>query len=128
MMLKLDRKSDRLKLVLLIASIVVSFAVLTYVSTIYRYGEYECPVHKLTGLQCPGCGGTRMLKSIMRFDIKSAFLFNPYMLVTTPIMSLSISYEAIKYILTGKINKHFDKFLICYAILTMTFGILRNII
>lgn len=128
MKLNLKNWHDRLKLVLLIAFVFVFLALAVYVSTIIRYGSYECPIHRLTGFDCPGCGGTRMVKAILRLDFESAFLFNPYMFMTLPIMTVAMTCEVIRYILKGKINEHLDDVLIVYAIFTLTFGIIRNII
>lgn len=128
MKLNLSLRKDRLKLVLMVVIGASTLAFMTYISTIYRYGQYECPIRKLTGLECPGCGGTRMLKSILKLDIKSAFLFNPYMFITLPIISAFTTVETTRYVLKGKVSKLFDKILIIYAICTLAFGILRNII
>lgn len=36
-----------------------------------------CPFKALTGIPCPGCGGTRALQSILRGDILNALYINP---------------------------------------------------
>ena len=35
-----------------------------------------CTFHSLTGLYCPGCGGTRCAKSLLRGDLAGAFGMN----------------------------------------------------
>jgi hypothetical protein len=43
-----------------------------------------CPVHRLTGLDCPGCGSTRSLGALARLDPVAAFDHNvlvPFALV-----------------------------------------------
>ena len=40
-----------------------------------------CPFNYLTGLQCPGCGGTRALHALLHGDIAGAFAFNPMLFV-----------------------------------------------
>ena len=40
-----------------------------------------CPVHTLTGLQCPGCGSTRMTLALLRGEISAAFGYNPLALL-----------------------------------------------
>lgn len=36
-----------------------------------------CMLHKLTGLYCPGCGGTRAVRSLLTCDILKSFYYNP---------------------------------------------------
>ena len=44
----------------------------------------ECVFHRLTGLPCLGCGGTRCARSLVRLDFGQAFLFHPgFFLVVT---------------------------------------------
>ena len=43
-----------------------------------------CIFNHLTGLLCPGCGTTRMLKSLFRLKIKDAFMFNPLVFCLLP--------------------------------------------
>ncbi len=39
-----------------------------------------CPVLQLTGWQCPGCGSTRALYSLLHGDVATAFAMNPLLL------------------------------------------------
>ncbi len=39
-----------------------------------------CPVHFLTGLYCPGCGGTRAVLYLLRGNIKSSLIHHPAVL------------------------------------------------
>lgn len=42
-----------------------------------RNGFYpRCPVHALTGLLCPGCGGTRALAALLRGHVGEALGWN----------------------------------------------------
>ena len=36
-----------------------------------------CPIHKLTGLPCPGCGMSRALFSLVRLDFAGAWYYHP---------------------------------------------------
>lgn len=36
-----------------------------------------CALHSLTGLQCPGCGGTRALHQLLHGNVRAAFQLNP---------------------------------------------------
>ena len=39
-----------------------------------------CPILTLTGWQCPGCGSTRALYSLLHGDVVQAFTMNPLLL------------------------------------------------
>ena len=36
-----------------------------------------CLFHRVTGLNCPGCGGTRAISAMLRLDFAAAFWYNP---------------------------------------------------
>lgn len=39
-----------------------------------------CVFHSLTGLYCPGCGGTRAVKCLLRGDLRMSFQYHPLVL------------------------------------------------
>lgn len=41
----------------------------------------SCPILKLTGISCPGCGMTRALISALQFNFAKAFYFHPLWLI-----------------------------------------------
>lgn len=50
--------------------------------TDYRIFGYlpECMFHRVTGLYCPGCGGTRALLLLLRGEIARSFCYHPVLL------------------------------------------------
>ncbi|RAJ43112.1 uncharacterized protein DUF2752 [Kitasatospora sp. SolWspMP-SS2h] len=46
-----------------------------------------CPWHRLTGLQCPGCGGTRMAYDLLHGDLAAAWHDNAALLLTLPFVA-----------------------------------------
>lgn len=38
---------------------------------------YACVLHTLTGLYCPGCGGTRAIMFLLHGDLLRSFLYHP---------------------------------------------------
>jgi hypothetical protein len=40
-----------------------------------------CSVRELTGLYCPGCGGTRCATNLLKGDLPGAFTMNPLLFV-----------------------------------------------
>lgn len=46
-----------------------------------------CPFHLLTGLDCPGCGMTRAMHSLLHLDLRAAFFFNPFVFAVAPFLA-----------------------------------------
>lgn len=40
----------------------------------------SCVFHSLTGLYCPGCGGTRAVRSLLKGDFRMSFQYHPLVL------------------------------------------------
>ncbi|MFC9326270.1 DUF2752 domain-containing protein [Kitasatospora sp. NPDC057015] len=47
-----------------------------------------CPWRRLTGLQCPGCGGTRMAYDLLHGDLAAAWHDNALLLLALPLVAL----------------------------------------
>jgi hypothetical protein len=43
-----------------------------------------CPLHQLTGLQCPGCGGLRAMHQLLHGHFAAAWRLNPLVIVLPP--------------------------------------------
>ncbi|MCH5167714.1 MAG: DUF2752 domain-containing protein [Erysipelotrichales bacterium] len=86
-----------------------------------------CIIKKITHLYCPGCGLTRMIISLLKLNFYQAFRYNPLLFI---LLILSIIYNIIKFIINNfstkkiKLNNYIYIFLL---ILTIGFGIIRNI-
>ena len=88
-----------------------------------------CFFHEITGLYCPGCGASRMCMALLRFDFKTAFYYNPALLVTAPVLAVLYILNKIRYIKTGKniSSKIEDILLIAVLVILILFCIYRNI-
>lgn len=58
-----------------------------------------CPFRAMTGLRCPGCGGTRAMYSLLHGDLAGTVRMNPLILVLYPVVigygaSLLADYRA----------------------------------
>ena len=51
-----------------------------------------CPLHRYTGLWCPGCGTTRALHQLFHGNVATAFRFNPLAISLLPV----IGYLAVR--------------------------------
>jgi len=49
--------------------------------------SFGCPFHAVTGLDCPGCGSTRAVGALTRFDLGAAFDQN----VLVPLATLFVA-------------------------------------
>lgn len=81
-----------------------------------------CIFNKITGFYCPGCGMTRALHSIFRFDFYQAFRFNALIFIMPPNFILYYLSKHNKYI---KLEK---TILILMIIIALGYGIARNTI
>lgn len=48
----------------------------------------SCPLHSLTGLDCPTCGGLRAAHLLLHGHIRAAFAMNPFLFFALPAASL----------------------------------------
>ncbi|MBQ9162210.1 MAG: DUF2752 domain-containing protein [Clostridia bacterium] len=87
-----------------------------------------CLFHESTGLKCPGCGISRMLASLVRFDVVSAFWYNPFLFTTGPLIIAYLACCEVKYVRFG--DRQMGKWEIIMWVelaLAIAYGILRNV-
>ena len=86
-----------------------------------------CPFRTITGWLCPGCGITHMLIALIQLDFHTAYLENPFLLLTLPFVIGQIIYQ--RYLqLTKQVNPRWNQVLLwLYVIALIIFGILRNL-
>ena len=86
-----------------------------------------CPFRTITGWLCPGCGITHMLIALIHLDFYTAYLENPFLLLTFPFLIGQIIYQ--RYLqLTKQVNPRWNQVLLgLYVIALIIFGILRNL-
>lgn len=49
-----------------------------------------CAFHSLTGLYCPGCGGTRAVTELLYGDLRMSFQYHPLVLYTAVVFLLEL--------------------------------------
>lgn len=88
-----------------------------------------CIFKIITGLDCPGCGITRCLFSLVNLDINKAFQYNA--LVTILIIPFTVYYLYLNYCYVidkpNKVKNIEHKISFIILILMILFGIYRNI-
>ena len=107
-------------LILLVLYIVVSSLTGIYI---------ECPIHKLTGLYCPGCGLTRMIKSILLLDFYQAFRYNQLLFISLPfVIFLFVNDLYSEFKGKKSFYKKIPNYIwIILIVITILYGVLRNI-
>lgn len=111
------RKSE---LLILVVSIIASYLLIYLL-------DIGCPINKIFGIECAGCGLTRMFLAIFKFNFYQAFRFNPCMFILLAFFVLYFIYVIICKLLRKKYFKLGFKTAIVIVVLVIGFGILRNI-
>lgn len=103
---------------LIIANIIVFIFVAAFIVYAYLVGGkdgYVCDFYTLTGLYCPGCGGSRSLISLFKLDIISSVKYN----IAVPFGIFVYVYYNVRGIIAA-VKKdweyfHKEKYMLCVA-------------
>ena len=91
--------------------------------------RFPCIFNLITGLLCPGCGVTRMIVALLRFDFASAYGYNKFLFVTSPLLLFLWVYSEWNYIKKGERDiGRLNVVLYIEGVMMFVFGIVRNII
>lgn len=85
-----------------------------------------CVFYEITGLYCPGCGITRSILSLIDGNIYQAFRYNPIIFIDIPLIIIASIIDFI-YKDNKKVKKVTNAIYIMLLIITLVFGVLRNI-
>ncbi len=94
------------------------------------YGfSIPCVFRKFTGLDCPGCGVSRMLLAMLRLDFSRAFLANRVLFCLLPVLLFLCVRAVWLYIRDGFVRDRLSTVLsgICVGIL-LVWGVVRNVL
>jgi hypothetical protein len=88
-----------------------------------------CPLHQMTGLECPGCGGLRAAHQLLHGHLDAAWHLNPIVVLLVPVM-LWLGLREVARELTGRtwpgiVNRPAYAWVLAAAL--VLFGILRNV-
>lgn len=82
--------------------VVVALSILYYRYDPEMYNFFpECPFHKYTGLDCPGCGSQRAVHALLHGNILQALNYNVLLVLSLPFLLIHFILKALSY-LTGK--------------------------
>jgi hypothetical protein len=88
-----------------------------------------CMFHRMTGLNCPGCGSLRAMHLLTHGHILTALRFNPLLILSLPILA----YYGLRFLFRGPGEGAFPsmmirpKWIAGLFIVLVVFAILRNI-
>ena len=77
--------------------IAVTLVVLVYAAVLWIF-KVPCPILKMTGRECIGCGMTRAILYALKFDFKTAFSYH-FMFWSVPLLYASFLFD-------GKLFRH----------------------
>lgn len=88
-----------------------------------------CIFRAITGFKCPGCGVTHLLISLSHLDFKSAFRYNPFIFISSPLILYFVLKDTLFKcgFIKSKISHTENVVLYVYIALFVMFGVLRNI-
>lgn len=95
-----------------------------------QHGFYpQCILYKMTGIQCPGCGGLRATHELLHGRIDNAFRLNPLLFVLMPLLLYLAAREVARHFFGREwppvLRKPVHVFLLLAVV--VAFGILRNL-
>lgn len=88
-----------------------------------------CVFHAVTGLQCPGCGVTRMLSALLRGDLRTAWESNAAVLALSPVLAALVLLSAARWVRTGsaRLPRWGDAAAVVCVVLLLLFTVARNV-
>lgn len=88
-----------------------------------------CPFHRLTGLSCPGCGGTRAVQALLAGDVLAACRFNLFLIPSVLMLLAEYLREAVAFIRRRPLRpgRTYIRIVQLYAWSAVAWFILRNV-
>ena len=87
----------------------------------------ECAFHRLTGLDCPGCGGLRAAHALLHGQLDAALHFNLFFVLSLPLLAW-IGFRFLRHQIAGGPPVRIRLiWLWLYLAAYLAFGILRNL-
>ena len=89
-----------------------------------------CIFRLITGLECPGCGVSRMCMALLKLDFRTAWHSNPAVTALLPLGAAVASDMAARYVRTGtsRPDKFCNAAMIFMLAVLAIFGFVRNIV
>ena len=118
--------------ILLIAAFAVGIIIFyTLIDPAQHIWTLKCPLHLLTGLECPVCGLQRAIHALLHGDIELSLKYNAFFVISSPYLIALAVTEVMKHLRCGNTfrkwvcHTHAIK---AYIALLILWGILRNVL
>ena len=103
----------------------------TELAALVREVSPGCWFRRLTGLSCPGCGGTRAAGALLRGDVLAAFRYN--MLLPLGLLVLAAEYVRLLRVYFGhrrdwRDSRPYVRSLIIFSWLVLIWAVARNVL
>lgn len=110
-----------------VAGAVVAASILFFLDPVHSRFYPVCAFHRLTGLDCPGCGGLRAAHALLHGQLDAALHFNLFFVLSLPLLAW-IGFRFLRHELAGGPPLRIRPvWLWLYLAAYIAFGILRNL-
>jgi hypothetical protein len=84
---------------------IIALSIIYYKFNPAKYGFFpQCPFHKFTGFDCPGCGSQRALHALLHGNFREAAGYNLLMIISIPFLSVHFFYKLKSFFLKKEIR------------------------
>ncbi len=113
----------------LCAALLLAGCIYAWVCSWLGFG-IPCLFRLATGLQCPGCGVSRMCIALLRLDFAGAWQANPAVLCLLPVLAAVTGDVLVRYVRTGAVRSQGWSTVLLWGsiVALLAFAIARNLV
>jgi len=90
--------------IILAAIAIVIAALFALFPEMFARFRFPCMFHEITGLYCPGCGGTRAVKALLGGHVVNSFLYNPVVIYSVVMYIWFMGSQFLERLTGGKVK------------------------
>ena len=96
----------------------------------FKLAFRDCPIYALTGLYCPGCGGTRAILALLQGDLLKSIWYHPIVPYGVALYAAFMGSHTLKRFTHGRIKgmKYRDGYLYGAVILVIGNVLVKNLL
>lgn len=116
--------------IILAAITIVIAALFALFPEVFTRFRFPCMFHEITGLYCPGCGGTRAVKALFGGHIIKSFLYNPVVIYGVVMYIWFMGSHLFERLTRGKVKglKYRHLYLWIALVIVVANCLIRNIL